>query len=84
MKPALLIDVDVEIIGLNLLASVNWDPQAFVREFFWLSLDPPGPDFRAVVRPNVDTLYSSAFLDLSADAMVLDVPEDLQLETSPP
>lgn len=38
-------------------------------------LDPPGPDFRAVVRPNVDTLYSSAFLDLSAGAVVLDVPE---------
>ena len=35
----------IEIIGLNLLASVNWDPQAFVREFFWLSLDPPGPEW---------------------------------------
>lgn len=35
----------------------------------------PGPDFRAVVRPNVDTLYSSAFLDLAEGPMVLEVPE---------
>ena len=35
----------------------------------------PDPDFRAVVRPNVDTLYSSAFLDLTDGPMVLDVPE---------
>ena len=34
----------------------------------------PGPDFRAVVRPNVDTLYSSAFLELSRGAVKLDMP----------
>lgn len=34
----------------------------------------PGPDFRAVVRPNVDTLYSSAFLDLSAGPVRLELP----------
>ncbi|MEL7729221.1 photosynthetic reaction center subunit M [Citromicrobium bathyomarinum] len=37
--------IAIEIIGLNMLASVNWSPQAFVREFFWLSLDPPGPEY---------------------------------------
>ncbi|WP_158305819.1 DUF1254 domain-containing protein [Parvularcula bermudensis] len=37
--------------------------------------DRPGPDFRAVVRPNVDTLYSSAFLDLSEGPVVLDIPK---------
>lgn len=37
--------------------------------------ETPDADFRAVVRPNVDTLYSSAFLDLSETAMVLEVPE---------
>ena len=32
-----------EIIGLNMWASVNWDPIEFVRQLFWLSLDPPSP-----------------------------------------
>ncbi|WP_026380057.1 photosynthetic reaction center subunit M [Afifella pfennigii] len=30
-----------EIIGLNMLASVNWDPLEFARQFFWLGLEPP-------------------------------------------
>ncbi|MBL0923042.1 MAG: photosynthetic reaction center subunit M [Sphingomonadaceae bacterium] len=34
----------IEIIGLNMLASVNWDPLEFVRQFFWLGLYPPGPE----------------------------------------
>jgi photosynthetic reaction center M subunit len=36
--------IAIEIIGLNMLASVNWDPVEFVRQFFWLSLNPPGPE----------------------------------------
>ncbi|MFN4271898.1 MAG: photosynthetic reaction center subunit M [Aliihoeflea sp.] len=36
--------VAIEIIGLNMLAQVNWSPLAFMREFFWLSLDPPLPE----------------------------------------
>ncbi len=31
------------IIGMNMLASVNWDPVQFIRQLFWLSLDPPAP-----------------------------------------
>jgi photosynthetic reaction center M subunit len=34
----------IEIIGFNMLASVNWNPVEFVRQFFWLSLNPPGPE----------------------------------------
>ena len=34
-----------EIIGLNMLASVNWDPVQFVRQLFWLALEPPGPEW---------------------------------------
>ncbi|MEM7705499.1 MAG: photosynthetic reaction center subunit M [Pseudomonadota bacterium] len=30
-----------EIIGLNMLAQVDWNPIEFVRQLFWLSLDPP-------------------------------------------
>jgi photosynthetic reaction center M subunit len=33
-----------EIIGLNMFASVNWDPVQFVRQLFWLALEPPGPE----------------------------------------
>ncbi|WP_373476680.1 photosynthetic reaction center subunit M [Sphingorhabdus sp.] len=34
----------IEIIGFNMAASVNWDPVEFVRQFFWLTLNPPGPE----------------------------------------
>ncbi|UUL83059.1 photosynthetic reaction center subunit M [Sphingomonas sp. S1-29] len=34
-----------EIIGLNMWASVNWDPVQFVRQLFWLALEPPGPEW---------------------------------------
>ena len=32
-----------EIIGLNMWASVNWDPVQFIRQLFWLALEPPAP-----------------------------------------
>lgn len=34
----------------------------------------PGAEFRVVLRPNVDTLYSSGFFDLSAEPFVLTIP----------
>ena len=33
------------IIGMNFAAQANWSPITFMREFFWLSLDPPGPEY---------------------------------------
>ncbi|MEO1194517.1 MAG: photosynthetic reaction center subunit M, partial [Pseudomonadota bacterium] len=33
-----------EIIGLNMWASVGWDPVEFFRLLPWLALEPPGPE----------------------------------------
>jgi photosynthetic reaction center M subunit len=35
--------VAIEIIGLNMWASVNWDPIQFARKLPWLALEPPPP-----------------------------------------
>jgi photosynthetic reaction center M subunit len=32
-----------EIIGLNMFASVHWNPVQFVRQLPWLALEPPAP-----------------------------------------
>jgi photosynthetic reaction center M subunit len=34
-----------EIIGLNMLAQVHWSPQQFLRQLFWLALEPPPPAY---------------------------------------
>jgi hypothetical protein len=38
----------------------------------------PDPTFTDVVRPNVDTLYSSLFFDVASDPLVIDVPDSAE------
>jgi photosynthetic reaction center M subunit len=40
-----------EIIGLNMLASVGWSPQQFLRKLFYLSLDPPAAKYGLSIPP---------------------------------
>lgn len=57
-----------EIIGLNMWASVNWDPIQFVRQLFWLSLDPPAPSYGLSIPPMAEGgwwLLTGMFLTLS-------------------
>jgi photosynthetic reaction center M subunit len=37
--------IAIEIIGLNMWASVGWDPVQFARQLFWLALEPPPPAY---------------------------------------
>jgi len=39
------------IIGMNMLASVGWSPIQFVKQLFWLSLDPPSPEYGLSIPP---------------------------------
>jgi photosynthetic reaction center M subunit len=39
------------IIGMNFWAQVDYSPALFMRELFWLSLDPPGPEYGLGMAP---------------------------------
>jgi photosynthetic reaction center M subunit len=43
--------IAIEIIGLNMWASVNWDPVQFVRQLPWLALEPPPPAYGLSLPP---------------------------------
>ena len=43
--------IAIEIIGLNMLASVNWSPIQFVRQLFWLGLEPPPAKYGLSLAP---------------------------------
>ena len=40
-----------EIIGLNMWASVGWNPIEFIRQLPWLSLQPPPPEYGIQIFP---------------------------------
>ncbi|NCW66893.1 MAG: photosynthetic reaction center subunit M, partial [Rhodobacteraceae bacterium] len=56
------------IVGLNMLAQVGWSIPEFLRQFFWLALEPPGPEW-GLRMPPLDQggwyLISSLFLLVS-------------------
>ncbi|MCL5778594.1 photosynthetic reaction center subunit M [Limibaculum sp. FT325] len=63
--------LSLNIIGFNMLASVNWDILEFLRQFFWLALEPPGPEHGLSMPPlNEGGWYmiSSLFLLISVIA----------------
>jgi len=37
--------IAIEIIGLNMWASVDWNPIQFIRQLPWLALEPPPPGY---------------------------------------
>jgi len=43
--------IAIEIIGLNMWASVNWDPVEFVRQLPWLALEPPPAKYGLSIPP---------------------------------
>ncbi|CAN5360626.1 photosynthetic reaction center subunit M [soil metagenome] len=58
-----------EIIGLNMWASVGWDPVQFIRQLPWLSLQPPGPEYGLQILPPLEAggwwLMAGFFLTVS-------------------
>jgi photosynthetic reaction center M subunit len=56
------------IMGMNMAASVDWSPIRFVREFFWLTLDPPPARYGLGIPPLAEGgwwLMAGFFLTLS-------------------
>jgi photosynthetic reaction center M subunit len=43
--------IAIEIIGLNMWASVGWDPVQFIRQLPWLALEPPPPAYGLKIMP---------------------------------
>ncbi|MBV9654124.1 MAG: photosynthetic reaction center subunit M, partial [Acetobacteraceae bacterium] len=43
--------IAIEIIGLNMWASVNWSIVQFVRQLPWLALEPPAPSYGLHIPP---------------------------------
>ena len=39
------------IIGMNMLASVDWNVIQFIKNFFWLALEPPAPEYGLSIPP---------------------------------
>jgi photosynthetic reaction center M subunit len=43
--------IAIVIMGMNMAVSVNYDPIQFVRQFFWLALEPPAAEYGLQILP---------------------------------
>jgi photosynthetic reaction center M subunit len=41
----------LNIVGLNMLAQVGWSIPEFLRQLFWLALEPPSPEYGLTIPP---------------------------------
>ncbi|MCG6884284.1 MAG: photosynthetic reaction center subunit M [Silicimonas sp.] len=41
----------LNIIGFNMLAQVDWSISEFIRQLFWLALEPPAPEYGLTIPP---------------------------------
>jgi photosynthetic reaction center M subunit len=60
--------IAIEIIGLNMWASVGWNPREFIRQLPWLALEPPPPSIGLSLPPLAQGgwwLMAGFFLTLS-------------------
>jgi photosynthetic reaction center M subunit len=61
--------ISLVIIGMNMAASVNYDPIQFVRQFFWLALEPPPAKYGFQILPPLNEggwwVIAGAFLTAS-------------------
>lgn len=53
------------IVGMNMLSQVDWSIPEFIRQLFWLALEPPSPEYGLTIPPLNDGgwyVISSFFL----------------------
>jgi photosynthetic reaction center M subunit len=43
--------LSINIMGFNMLASVDWSPIQFLKQFYWLALEPPAPEYGLRIPP---------------------------------
>jgi hypothetical protein len=58
----------LNIIGFNMLAQVGWSIPEFIRQLFWLALEPPSPEYGLRMPPLNDGgwyIIASLFLLIS-------------------
>ena len=56
------------IVGFSMLAQVGWSIPEFIRQLFWLALEPPSPEYGLSMPPLDDGgwyIISSFFLLVS-------------------